>query len=87
MFKRETVIYIVEHEISIGKAGKKFDVGDTALRRWLAKYRQDTDRVFPGQGNLKAENKRIKELEEENKRLRQEREILKKATAFCKRLN
>ncbi len=81
-FKRETVNYINEHEVSIREASKKFGVGSTALRRWRVEYQDDAEQAFPGQGNLRAESKRIKELEEENKRLRQEREILKKATAF-----
>lgn len=81
-FKRETVKYILEHELSIGKARKKFGVGSTALRRWCTEYQNDSEQAFPGKGNLRPENRRIKELEEENKCLRQEREILKKATAF-----
>ncbi len=81
-FKRETVKYMIEQEVSIGEAKKKFGIGYTALRRWLTEYRNDAAQAFPGQGHLRVENKRIKELEEENKRLRQEREILKKATAF-----
>lgn len=81
-FKKETVKYILEHELSIGKASKKFGVGSTALRRWCTEYQNNSEQAFPGNGNLSVENRRIKELEEENKRLRQEREILKKATAF-----
>ncbi len=81
-FKRETVKYLVEHDVSISEASKKFGVGLTALRRWLTEYCHDAEQAFPGQGHLRTESKRIKALEQENKRLRQERDILKKATAF-----
>lgn len=38
--------------------------------------------AFPGQGQRQTEQQRIHDLESENRRLRMEREILKKATAF-----
>ena len=41
--------------------------------------------VFPGIGNLSSEQEEILGLREENKRLRQEKEILKKATSFFAR--
>jgi transposase len=38
--------------------------------------------AFPGNGKRTAEQQHIHELEAENRRLRMEKEILKKATAF-----
>jgi transposase len=52
------------------------------LRRWIQKARDESDSAFPGKGNLSQEHEEIRRLREENKRLRMEREILKKATAF-----
>ena len=40
----------------------------------------DAAEVFPGKGKRTAEQRRIHELETENRRLRMEKEILKKAT-------
>jgi len=81
-FKRETAKYIIEQELSIAAASRKFGVGATALSRWVAQYQDDPDHAFPGHGKQKPQDQRIRELEEENRRLHQEREILKKATAF-----
>jgi len=81
-FRRETAKYIIENGISISQGVKKFGVGPTALRRWRAEYREDPEQAFPGKGRLRADDEQIRQLKEENKRLRQERDILKKATAF-----
>lgn len=81
-FKRETVKYIIEHGVSITDASKKFGVGQTALRRWIVEYREDPEQAFPGNGSLRADEEKIRLLREENKRLQQERDILKKAMAY-----
>ncbi len=49
-FKRETAKYIIEQSISIPAASKKFGVGQTALRRWIAEYQENPDQAFPGNG-------------------------------------
>ncbi len=81
-FKRETAKYILEHGISISEGSKKFGVGQSALRRWVVEYRENLDQAFPGNGRLRADEEKIRKLPEENKRLQQERDILKKAMAY-----
>ena len=51
----------------------------SSLSRWKRKYGEDGEDAFPGRGNLTPEEERIQRLERENKILRQERDILKKA--------
>ncbi len=87
-FKRETVQYIEENQLSIGDASKKFGVGSTALRRWCDEFKADPTQAFPGQGKLRVDDEKVRQLTEENKRLKQECEILKKATVyFAKEMN
>ncbi len=81
-FKQETAKYILENGLGISEAARKFGVGGTALRRWCVEYKEDPEQAFPGQGRLRADDEKLRKLEEENKRLRQECEILKKATAY-----
>jgi len=55
------------------------------LDRWRREYRLREQDAFPGTGHLAAEVEELKRLREENRRLRLEKEILKKAAAFFAR--
>ena len=52
------------------------------LGRWVKEYQSDDVHAFRGHGSLTAEQEEIRCLKAENKRLKMEKEILKKATAF-----
>jgi transposase len=52
------------------------------LSKWRSEYLADSEEAFPGQGNLKESEKELRRLQRENARLREEREILKKALVF-----
>lgn len=64
---------------AIGRVAKKLGVGDQSLRDWVAQVEVDTGRK---PGTTSADAQRIKELERENRELRQTNEILKVASAF-----
>jgi transposase len=54
----------------------------SCLYRWKKEFARDGEHAFPGRGRLTPEQERIRQLERENKVLRQERDILKKAVAI-----
>ena len=81
-FKQEAVALVVEHGYSCAAAGRSLGVGGALIGRWKAELATHQAEAFPGQGKRSAQQQRIHELEAENQRLRMEREILKKATAF-----
>ncbi len=58
------------------------ELGETAVRRWVAQY--DAERAGgPGEGKpLTAEQQHIQQLEAENRQLREDNALLKKASAF-----
>jgi transposase len=60
-------------------------LGETAVRRWLAQF--DAEQMGqPGIGKpLTAEHQRIRQLEIENRQLRMDVDVLKKASAFFAR--
>ena len=63
---------------------EELGIGQTALRRWVAQAEVEAGRG--PEGALKrSEREELAELRRENQRLRLEREILKKATAFFAR--
>jgi len=81
-FKQEAVNLVTEHGYSYAEAGRSLDVNTSMLRRWHKELVSGGKTAFSGNGKLSPEQQRIRELEKENQRLRMEKEILKKATAF-----
>lgn len=71
--------------LSVSQVCQDQDLVDSAVRRWLAQYDADQGGQ-PGMGQpLTPEQQRIRELERENQRLREDVSILKKASAFFAR--
>jgi transposase len=81
-FKQEAVALVIEHGYSYAAAGRSLGVNGALIGRWRRQLEDNTVEAFPGKGKRTAEQQRIHELESENRRLRMEKEILKKATAF-----
>jgi transposase len=52
------------------------------LRRWKQEYTTHGAAGFPGNGRLTPEQEELRQLRDEVKRLRMERDILKKAMRF-----
>ena len=84
-FKREAVALVTEHGYSCAAAGRSLGIHGALVGRWKRELEMDSSEAFPGNGKRTAEQQRIHELEVENRRLRMEKEILKKATAFFAR--
>jgi transposase len=57
-------------------------VHENVLRKWVKEFTADPQHAFPGQGVMKPEQQEIERLRREVTRLKAERDILKKATAF-----
>jgi transposase len=63
-------------------AARSLDINANVLSRWIKEYDQDDGRAFRGNGKLTPEQLELRQLREENKRLKMETEVLKKATVF-----
>jgi transposase len=84
-FKLEVVRMIKAQGLSISHVSQTMDIGVTAIRRWLTQYEAE-QQGQPGIGKpLTPEQQRIRQLEQENRQLRGDVEILKKASAFFAR--
>jgi transposase len=81
-FKLAAVKLVTERGRSVREAARSLGVSEKQLRHWKLTLSQKGDQAFPGQGNLSPADAEIRRLREENARLRMERDILKKATAF-----
>ena len=81
-FKREAVRLVTEQGYSMSQAARNLDVNINMLRRWKNQIEEQGQDAFPGKGRLLPEQEELYRLREENKRLRMEREILKKTVTF-----
>jgi transposase len=71
--------------LSVGQVCKDMKLGESAVRRWLAQFEAE-ESGHSGIGKpLTAEQQRIRQLEAENRQLRGDVDILKKASAFFAR--
>ena len=77
-FMREAVALVVEHGYSCAAAGRSLGVSGALIGRWKNELAGHAAEVFRGHRKRTANRQRIHELETENRRLRMERDILKK---------
>jgi transposase len=78
-FKEEVVELCRTSGKSIPEVARDLDLTITALRRWVARADIDSGRR---QGTTTDEHQELVRLRNENRVLREERDILKRATAF-----
>jgi transposase len=81
-FKREAVALVTEHGYSYAEAGRSLDIDAKLVGRWRRELDAAEGEAFPGKGKLPPMQQRIRNLENQVKRLQMEKDILKKATAF-----
>ena len=80
-FKDEAVKLITEQGYSIAEAARNLGVNANLLGRWKKEKENPTEEAN-GAGAMTAMQAELKRLRKENKQLKMEREILKKAAAF-----
>ena len=81
-FKRDAVALVMEQGYAMTIAAQNLGITAKLLSRWKREQQQHRDAAFPGQGHQTPEHAELRQLREDNRRLRMERDILKKATAF-----
>ena len=76
-FKEEAVKLITEQGYKVSEAARNLDINVSMLCRWQRELGPESD------GSIDSDEKtELQQLRKENKTLRMEREILKKAAAF-----
>ena len=79
-FKAGAVRLVLEEGKTVGQVARDLDLTETALREWVNRAR--ADRTKGRTGLTTAEREELARLRKENRELRTERDILKKAAAF-----
>ena len=81
-YKAEVVALCQKGDRSMAEVARDLDLTETSVRRWVAQAEVDAGRR-PGQTS--AEQAEIAQLRKENRALREERDILKRAVSFFAR--
>jgi len=75
-FKREAVKLVTEEGYTVAEAARNLGINASLLRKWKLKFESEDESL------TEDERMELARLRSENRRLKMERDILKKATAF-----
>ena len=81
-FKLETINLVLQQGYPINEVAANLGTHASMINRWIREYRQLQQNAFKGNGCLSTEQQELRRLREENRKLKMERDILKKAAAF-----
>jgi transposase len=81
-FKKEAVELILKQGYSVAQAASSLEINRNMLGRWRREYHKQEQAAFPGTGHQSPEMAELQRLREENRKLKLEKEILKKAAAY-----
>ena len=81
-FKLEAVRLVTTEGHSVSQVARDLGIRPEMLRRWRKQIQEDAVGAFPGIGRLRPQEEEVRGLRRDLKRVRQERDILKKALAI-----
>lgn len=84
-FKLQVVQMVKTQGLTVPQVCKDMKLGSTAVRRWLSQFEAEQSGQSGIGKPLTADHQRIRQLEQENRQLRSDVDILKKASAFFAR--
>lgn len=86
-FKKEAVRLFKQQDLTLAEVSRNLDIAPKSLKTWVALYEAGTLKASIGVAKLTSDQLRIRELERELAIAREERDILKKATAYFAKLS
>jgi Transposase and inactivated derivatives len=84
-YKEEICKRIIDSGEKVTHVCAEQNLVENTVRSWLRTYKERENKPFVGSGNIKPEEAELKRLQRENRELREENEILKKAAAYFAR--
>ena len=84
-FKLEAVRQVNESGKPVTEVARELGISVHQLYRWRDEVQAEGEEVFPGKGHGGKAQEELEQLRRENARLREERDILKKAAAYFAR--
>jgi transposase len=86
-FKRDAVQLVTEKVMAVGKVARELDIHPNLLHGWRRRYLANGDKAFVGKGRVTPEEAEIRGLREALEKVREERDIFKKALAVFSKQN
>lgn len=86
-FKLDAVGLVTEKGIPVGKVARELDIHPNLLHLWRRQFLAQGDKAFTGKGRVKPENAEIRRLRKQLEKVKEERDILKKALAMFSKQN
>ncbi len=81
-FKLDAISLVTDQGYTRIEAASSLAIQPNMLGRWIKEQQADDGQAFRGNGKLTPDQAEIRKLKEENRRLKMEKDILKKATVF-----
>ena len=81
-YKLEVCKTVESGMATVPEMSRETGISENTLYIWMKRYRENRDKPFVGSGRILPENEEMVRLRRENKDLKEENEILKKAAAY-----
>src|SRR5512141_1825057 len=82
-FREEAVRLVADEKLSVPEVGRKLQLPSSTIRNWLKAYKEGKlGQIGKGQREMTALERELYETKRELARVKMERDILKKATAY-----
>ncbi len=81
-YKLDAVSLVTDQGYSRAEAARSLGINSNMLCRWVQEEKAGDGQAFRGNGKSTPDQEEIRRLKAENKRLKMEKDILKKATVF-----
>lgn len=81
-YKLEVCRRIVDNGESSAQVARELGISKNTIYGWAQQYKASGIHSFPGRGYLTPEDESLRKLKRENRELREENEILKKAAVY-----
>jgi transposase len=81
-FKKNAIKLVMEEGRKPTEVARDLGIHENLIYNWQRKHKDRQEEAFTGHGKMTGKDEYIHKLEQENKRLKDERDILKKAAIF-----
>jgi len=81
-YKLQTCQAIESGTATVAEMSRETGISENTLYTWMKRYRENRETPFVGSGHILPENEEMVRLRRENKNLKEENDILKKAAAY-----